>query len=234
MCPVGLKGYLMNDFYDQLSDNPENCFKGSEIAYENSKRLLNCANLLGEKEFYGPASTLAILGAEEAIKSYALLSSLFPIERQELLSKYFRFHHKKHNAIKSLQLDLAPGDFLITLITDWVQKSKNIPPNDRLDRFAEILPKFQKLVEAQMTDPESKTKIESEWWKQANRTKNDGLYVDYIDGKWKSPSQITSEHFAKALTFTRSLVEHLNQYHSIPFEIYMKLITAITEEMKED
>ena len=224
----------MNDFYNQLSDNPENCIKGSEIAYENAKRLLNCANLLGEKEFYGPASTLAILGAEEAIKPYALLFSAFPIEGQEPLSTYFRYHRKKHNTIKSPQLFLASGDFFIRLMTDWIQKNENIPPNDRPHPLAEIIPQFQKWVEAQKTDPASKTKIESEWWKQANRTKNDGLYVDYIDGKWKSPSQITSEHFTKALTFTRSLVEHLNQYHSIPFEIYTKAISVFIEEMKED
>ena len=223
----------MNVLYDQFSKNPEVCIQGSKLAYENAKRLLNCSKLLGKQEYFGPAATLAILGAEEAIKSYVLLFSALPIEGQEPLSLYFRNHKKKHNSIKSFQQFSAPIKFFLQCLMDWINNHKNDPPHVRSNPWPEITPLFKKWVREQKTNPNSKTQMESKWWEQTNQKKNEGLYVDFKNGEWEDPGNITSEQFEYSFNYTRSLLEYLENYHSIPSEFYTNSLPDLIDKMKE-
>lgn len=116
---------------------------------------------------------------------------------------------------------------------DWINNHKNNPPHVRSNPWPEITPLFKKWVREQKTNPNSKIQMESKWWEQTNQKKNEGLYVDFKNGEWEDPGNITSEQFEYSFNYIRFLLEYLESYHSIPSEFYTNSLPDLIDKMKE-
>lgn len=55
----------------------------------------------------------------------------------------------------------------------------------------------------------------AEWWKDANRQKNDGFYVGYFGGKWNFPSETPEATYQRAQSMAKPFVESLAIIHTI-------------------
>jgi len=223
----------MDAFCNKININPAICVQGSKLAYENAKRLLNCSKLLGEQGYFGPATSLAILGAEEAIKSLDLLFLKPIVEGKESFSPYFWSHKKKHASIESCQGIMVGLETISEVLDDLKDKIKNDATYDLSQLSSELSSFIKKKFLEEKDHIDSKIQNGSKWWKQANRKKNEGLYVDFENGKWKDPVEITSEEFENSFDYTSSLLKHLESYQSLPSEFYTKILPNAKDKMKE-
>ena len=124
-------------------------------------------------------------------------------------------------------------EVLKSVFDDLKDKYKNKSPHDlsQLSSETSSLIKMKFLEEKDHIDTKSQ-KI-SKWWEQANRIKNEGLYVDFKNGDWIDPIEIPAKEFEASYYYTSSLIKHLEFYQSLPSEIYTKMIPDIIDKMKE-
>ena len=141
-----------NAFPKKYSENPEACFQLSADSYENAKRLLNFSKCLVTQKHFSPATAVATLGAEEAIKSYELLFSSLDQERQKSLSLYLKNPIKKSRSVEPIQQSVVIFEIILQLVNDLIDKYKNDPPADISKLLSEIPLLIQKrLLEEKMT-----------------------------------------------------------------------------------
>jgi hypothetical protein len=141
-----------NAYPKKYSENPEACFQLSADSYKNAKRLLNFSKCLVAQKHFSPATAVATLGAEEAIKSYELLFSSLDQERQKSLSLYLKKPIKKSRSVEPIQQSVVIFEIILQLVNDLIDKYKNDPPADISKLLSEIPLLIQKrLLDEKMT-----------------------------------------------------------------------------------
>jgi hypothetical protein len=78
-------------------------------------------------------------------------------------------------------------------------------------------------VEHNITDPDSEISLENDWWKQANRRKNEGFYVDFKGGTWRLPSKLAPHECSRAVEYSEALVKGLDLIRMVPFEDHFQM-----------
>lgn len=180
---------------EQLFDGFKHCC-ASALAHEE------CAETLEQKQLYGLANSHLILGVEEAIKGILLLNKLCRVPLAiNSITPYFKFHKDKHHKGKSLSFDLENTpiipDLPIALAAILGYVSKKLSNKDLLKiglEFALIRP------------------LDNEWWVKANNGKNEGFYVDYNNGKWKTPTDISAQEYQQSRQQTKRLFGYLTLF----------------------
>lgn len=135
-------------FHKKHSENPEVCFELSADSYENAKRLLNFSKFLVTQKHFSPATAVATLGTEEAIKAYELLFSSLNHGRQKALSLYLGNPIKKHNSVEPVQQSAAIFEIILQLVDDLIDKYKNDPSSD----ISELLPEIPSLIKKRLLE----------------------------------------------------------------------------------
>lgn len=176
---------------------------------ENSKVLLKSAELLSQKENFGVATSLTILGGEELVKAAFLYfrGKGFQFMQFEGFKGVFTNHAPKHEAAKVAEL-LRIFDALIKL-NEFSSEKDGVKTGDRTARSVFT---FLKMA-ISFLEPISKMSQNIEWWINADNLKNRGLYVDYKN-ELLSPSQITSTDYDKAVNIIGELSNRFEKIKS--------------------
>jgi len=156
-------------------------------AYENAKRFLKDSKTLQEKGSLGHATSLAILGYEEAMKAYQLtkfhpfLSPFYSQDDLDLLKKrLFKSHNWKQHSALEYRISMEPI-------------LETIPEKERIELGLPSKSELQKGTEFAFSE-------------KLDKMKNDGFYVDAfrIPSPWfPSDTNLTSVEFAQNLLKTQ-------------------------------
>lgn len=179
--------------------------KGFQHAIVNSKCLLKIAISSFKQKQYGIASSLNVLAAEEAIKSfYLLIRHYFPSFDLPDFDDIFLKHKTKHrNLIWFSMMYSALVDFMIGLYNkDPVVYDKIIlNPSNKLERdVARTLKWALKEKKHGLNFKEIKA-----WLSEANTKKNNGFYVDIHKNGWLVPQEYSGVRFEKEKQYTKSM-----------------------------
>ncbi|MGD2095367.1 MAG: AbiV family abortive infection protein [Phycisphaerales bacterium] len=222
----------MNPIDKYLNINPAECLKGFEHTHENAKYLLSSAKLLSKNNKIGPATSLAILAGEEALKSFLLFCKALQIDIPARLSIYFKSHQTKHNTIRLLQVLSKPMEYLFDSAQDWLKKRAEDPSQVPERPWPYIIPKFQLWVKHNITDPTSEVSLENNWWEHANLMKNEGFYVDFKVNTWKIPSKLSTHEYSMAVKYSEDFIKQLDLTRTVPFEDHTQFIEIMKKRIK--
>ncbi len=166
----------------------KNIQKAIQSTFENAERFLKDSEILQENGSIGHATSLAILGYEEAQKAFELtkfhplFSEFYTVEYLEELKAQLKDHIWKHIHAKqlgvSLEAIIASGGFSDSLLGELG------------------FPSEMELQEA--------TEFASS--KNLDKMKNDGLYVDAFKDPFWTPSATTTASVEFALFFNPSSI----------------------------
>ena len=188
----------------------EELLVGAKHCIDNAQSLFKSGRSIGEKSNYGHGCSMLVLSIEEAVKCLVLIAKFFNVEVPDSAIKVFYDHKYKHGQGKEIQPLLSTIEWLSKNIKDLRKTSKILILDlGILFLFQGVLDKFLK--------ENDKNK---EWWISANSLKNAGLYVNYIDGSWRTPESVDPLIFARTLKIARSFVETLAVVKQIQPEDY--------------
>jgi AbiV family abortive infection protein len=155
---------------------PKDYFEGAKKTVANARLQFGCAVLLAEhRDAYGPACSLMIQSWEEANKAHSLMAAALGNKKAvEDLDNVFSKHWRKH--------ELG----LIALMPDTAAKiMKTVKAKSPED-----------LLSSPLTIAEMDPYGHVQWSAHAGWLREEGFYVDYYDGRWLSPADVSAEQFA--------------------------------------
>ena len=163
----------------------DNIQKAIQSTYENAQRFLDDSKALQERGSIGHATSLAILGYEEAMKSYELtkfhpfFDEFYSKKERDYLRGVLRFHPSKQTSALLFRIGL---EAMLSSETFTEEERKELG-----------LPSKKELVEG--TDFAFVEKL--------NDMKNNGFYVDAFQNPFWSPSAMNEN----SVVFTQKLLE---------------------------
>jgi AbiV family abortive infection protein len=153
--------------------------QGAVLASENAERLYMASAILSREGLIGQATALCVLSFEEGAKSIALTFRSQGVQNEDVIKRCFREHVLKHSI----------GSNMGSFSTRQLQKMGfNANFNEITFDAAEM--------EARIL----------EWEKIADNLKKRGFYVDYQNGNWVTPNQITKVQWETGVIATGVVV----------------------------
>ena len=193
--------------------------------FDNGLLHIDSAKLLADNGSFGFAISHLILGIEELIK-YQVVATHFadnnvfadkevkPTNRNSI----FRDHLKKHDLIKEFQQSISTEfatdfhDYIFHKATGQELQEKHLKIEK--NRFKEW-GSFFSVAYSEINIPETERQLFFECLKNANDTKNKGLYVNFTDTNFDSPSDIKKEQFDTALNFANAILKQTEVIKSL-------------------
>jgi len=161
--------------------------EGFKIAFENADDHFTAGSLLADKKYYGFGLAHLILSSEESIKALNLAFGILEnSQNSEKLKKIFSSHKDKHESIKGFE--------------EYIKKTIEPFLAELNGKDTELEKHFRKITNAIKN---SKYKD----WNDANFYKNSGFYLDFKNGKFISPKNIT--------------IAELKKYYQLAWELLM-------------
>lgn len=190
--------------------------KGFRLTFENAKRLFNAAKILETKSEFAIANSLLVLSAEEGIKAYiAFIQHLFPEKKHDNFDIFFKDHKHKLKTIRSItvfsQIFKEYIELYIHPIIENTINSKEDIQEFKKKSFQNFLDWLKHEAEAGGTDLSK----QNNWWKHATTMKENGFYVSFNNGHWKTPRATKKEQYLKTKKYVREFLE--------PIEVLNKL-----------
>ena len=191
---------------------PEKYREGINEIIENAEKLAEAGLLLFKSGHYGAANSMFILSCEEAVKAFAVYNKYLVDDNRDI-STVFKSHKEKISILKGAY-HLMKAE--TTAMAESFQQAfrelpqgRNAPPEEIERRVKELHPeKYLKAVKK--TDSK-----EDEWWDKADLLKQQGFYVNYKEGKWLSPQNITQEQAAETGARANFIVSHMYSYKDV-------------------
>lgn len=171
----------MNTVKTFLNLTPEECLEVYLEVEKNANEFFSAAKILADRGIYGKAISLLILGAEEYIKCFLLFldGHRFNLRNVEKVNTIFRNHRNRHSILRDTYSVWIGVKHFFSLSSKSTSK-------DVLDAFLNtglgIFSAFSNY----------------DWWKEADKLKQNGLYVDYHDVLLR-PLALTKEDYETAL-----------------------------------
>lgn len=189
----------------------EELYEGSNLALENSKNLLASSKLLESSNNIGHANSLLILSLEEAVKSFILFTHASGIyKNDQILIDVFTKHKKKHEVWAFIEsVNQLMKMFFVEVGKLKVLESQKIVRTEECGSLLvkEVTGKLKNWV-SNKSNPMQEIQ---EWYNGANSTKNIGLYVDYVDGKWSTPSCLNKEEYIESKEYVVEFINNLEK-----------------------
>jgi AbiV family abortive infection protein len=188
-------------------------FTGIVLAAENAKRHLLAADHLAAAGEYGLGLSHLILASEEAVKCaiYGFITTRFPFPTN-FVEKFLRQHGVRHKIAEQLGvLEHGIHEFLKRVEELEAANPSKDPRSNRA--FVKAMMELPSQLEQRIKDDPAADlfpKVAS-WWRDANRQKNRGFYVDFENGRWASPADVDSKEFYDARTFVEMLITILSE-----------------------
>src|SRR5690554_382298 len=204
------------------------CINASKAAFTNGKNLKAIAEASSNSGFYGSATAHLILSNEEIVKGVLFYAQHIGIDLRNIPSihLFFTDHIAKHRFSTFLSTMLS----FMKLFMGYIKKSK-----EKLHNPNSII-HYTEAEKAMIS--QDKSKIQEifkdlpemlEWWEDANRQKNKGLYVDYSKSL-ETPMQITESEYKQALklvnTFENEVLEAILYFDNLTIQQKKQLIIS--------
>jgi AbiV family abortive infection protein len=173
---------------------------GIRFAIESAERHLRAADLLAEANEFGLGLSHLILASEEAIKAavYGWVATRCPYP-PKFVEKFLRQHGVRHKMAEHLAvMENGIREFLERA---WAIEAANPSGDPRSNRayFQAAMELPDQLGKRIKDDPPADLYPKpTHWWRDANRQKNRGFYVDYENGTWSTPSDVSAAEFTEA------------------------------------
>lgn len=163
----------------------EDIWRGAQLMASNAAQLYKSAEAVAGGKCYGPAVSLLILSAEEAIKALAYAYAAISDSGIKEIEKDFRTHKIKHTygSLIGMFTDVMPKILERAVSID---EDEDTPAFLKRIRFSEYAKKI--------CGGHENEKLEA-WCENANNMKNAGFYVDFVDGAWRAPRLMTERDF---------------------------------------
>lgn len=220
--------------FDKIKELPDEILvDGIKHCMDNSKELFSSALILKRNKKIGIAHSLLILSLEELIKAISIFNILVSGQDvKETMREIFEsknLHQSKHNFALFFNeyLKMINPKKIIKVDLDFdnpKEFSKNI-----LEKFD-----WEKLFKN--VDIEN-AKIDN-WFKEANKKKNIGLYVDF-NNSWCTPKRIEEIDLLNALKETKNIrkkispfLEQFVMYDEEQIKINIEIIRKMLEDFK--
>lgn len=204
--------------------------EGFVLSFENAKRLFKTAELLEALKEFAIANSLLILSAEEAMKSFSVLTRHdFPENILEDVEKSFEGHKHKLETMRTLvalsQVMQQMADFMPATENKLAGKSKK--EIEQLE--GEGVDAVKKWLNS-AKDKRGDLSQEDEWWKHAKTMKEKGFYVGFSKGKWSSPESIKKPTYLKTKKYVGDFLAQMELLYS--FDLDEKNVLKVMTEMK--
>lgn len=172
----------------------------------NARELRNSSKILADAGQYGHALSMSILSIEESMKAIGLLDSFAKVSELETdLSKYFKSHKfKQSNAHSLFMLKYMFDDFISEMLA--IESDSSIRKEDYSSTLVKrVTGKINSWID-RGHKPLDEMKA---WYDGAERLKQQGFYIDFIQGKWSDPNQFGKEDFSTSMNYANAMVEFL-------------------------
>lgn len=194
--------------------------QGARLSAENARGLLEFAIAGAKCGRYGPAISLCVLSSEEGAKALALLmEAISPqptgLSLADLLSK----HKTKHDISSFVSLMLHLTD-LMRLIKDEVEADVLDRVIDEKHAGSRWVSRIVDELRRMTTDIEAKETHFIAWYRHANKLKNDGLYVNWVDDAWHNPGAASAETFAEYRSYVEWWLNVVDEMLSLPSDTW--------------
>lgn len=189
----------INSSFYQIDKNE--IFDGIKLCRLNTQNLFNSAIQVGADN-YGLANSLLILCSEECIKCFVLLSVALGVPVPFEIPQIFSSHQAKHVTGKELHGFVRAFTFFLGLLS-----------KKRSQKIESILGlAFEFFGDNR----------EIEWWDKANYLKNDGLYVDFRNNKFRRPQEISEQTYVTSKEIVNRLLALLEKMKYLKAEDFKK------------
>ena len=207
---------MVNQKY--LITDPDILKEGGLKSLGNAQNHSDASDTLSKNKQYGLATSHLILAAEEAIKAYELLAiSAIGNKNEDNLKVLFRDHNVKLGLVQSLVvLDLLFGRITEALLWQF-EYTEGKPTKEEYAAMKKIQEqKTEKLKEWLITQMEddSEVAVHADWWRNANKLKKEGFYVDFDGSKWRSPKSFSKKDYKKAHKHVNYLIDKVQNLKS--------------------
>lgn len=195
--------------------------EGFDLSLLNEERHIQCAENLAKTREFGIANSHLILGAEEAVKAmilFAIGSDLYPENDYfgEFADRFFRDHKTKHATAFMTVFPVILFESLMAIITSAVKETNILSATDEVKKEF-VVRTMKSFYESGFSQSDSFYK-EANWWKDANRKKNVGFYVDFVNKKWQTPVSITQQEYHESNEFVKRLLSVIKYLQSLSGE----------------
>jgi len=192
------------------SPTPEQARKGCQLAIGNAEQLTSCAQYLADRGHYGPAVSLTVLSAEEAMKGVLLAGVAAGFEFGDAVVGKFLTQHKPRHAVAGIS---ELYGFLMSKWTSIIRSLQEEFPELQGDEYESARKqKVQDLVSelnAMADAPPGQSGLsELDWWHGSDSLKQRGFYVDLAPDGWRTPRSLTKAHFEEASRVTARAIDH--------------------------
>jgi AbiV family abortive infection protein len=193
--------------------------------FDNGLLHIDTAKILADNGSFGYAISHLILGIEELIKYQVVLmhfadNTLFADKEVDQGNRHsvFRDHLKKHDLIKEFQQSISKEfasdfqDYIFRKATGRELTEKHFAVER--NRFKEW-GSFFSVSFSEINIPETEQQAFFEWLNKANDTKNKGLYVNWKNSNFESPSDIQKNQFETALIYANAILKQTEAIKSM-------------------
>lgn len=171
--------------FKTISD-PE-CLRIYPAVAANAQEFYRSGEILCGEGLYGKAISMLILGAEEYVKALCLMLDGYGCNTRKIqgMEKIFFTHDPRHRLSR---------DFL----TVWTVLSEFLSISASKSFASNVKQAISGIVNLITADDQR------EWWLSADKFKQNGFYVDYIDEPW-TPATLNRTDYEKAWSYTREI-----------------------------
>lgn len=181
-------------------------WEGAKLSIANARDLFDSAAECAGRSRFGIASSLAILCTEECAKAYGLLArAVSGSDESRRLKKYFTSHETKHEMSRMI-LTLFRIFARLRSITFDVVLDQSISVEEKGTHLVDRVSEWSK---AELEDTENIAGDISLWKVDADRTKQNGFYVDRVGSGWHSPAHIDEGEYLSRRNYAQEFLEIL-------------------------
>lgn len=196
------------------------------MCIENSKRLLKTSVQVMQYEDFATANSLTILALEESVKGFLFYTKTIDDSQTFAgLHSIINDHGRKHHFV--MQRFDKMFDIFLKLLDEFIRLVKlglSNKPND--EHGIKLLNAFNKVKE-QLNVIDSKKESIRKWLKKANDLKSRGFYVDFVNNKWNTPTDISFDQFEEIIYFGTTFLSFVSLLDkSEDIEHYINRITS--------
>ena len=205
--------------------------------FDNGVKHIECAKILADNKLYGFAISHIILGIEELIKYQVVMTksvndySFDDVLDPQKHKSVFRDHLTKHDLLKEFQESIS-DDFANQFLQTVIARSSGLTLTEDhspilKNRFKEW-GAFFAFAGSEMNIPKEERNAFFEWLKNANNTKNNGLYVNWKNETIETPDNFTIDEYQRALTYASSILRQIEFMKSVDLsgEEFIELLNS--------
>lgn len=193
--------------------------RGYRLCIENSKALFNVSNKSAELHEYGIARSLNILAAEEAVKGITILTNVLePETKLEGWKDIFKSHTVKHDSIALfcclMDYSTRHIEELVATNMHYIDLMETLPKEVKDSLMVTMKPILEEL-EWSKNQKEKGLVLQDAliWWRNdANREKNNGLYVNENNCNWHNPRAYSKEQYDSERKYTETFIENAERF----------------------